>query len=482
MDTLVQEERTNMDICAQKTNIWAQEELEGADFGDKRLRNRFIHIMSDIAAQPEASVPQACGTEAATKATYRFLDNENVTPEAIRASHRDKTVERVKEYKVVLAVQDTTSLNYTTHKATSGLGPIDGNGSHGMHVHSVLAVSSDGVPLGLVHQQVWSRDPEKKRSKEERKKLPIEEKESYRWLQSVDATSKAMDIETRIITVADREADIFELFALARPDNMDLLIRAVQDRRVQVGDSEIGKLWKSVEAVEPANQIMTIHLEHKPGMPARDVTLMVRWLTVSIQPGANKKKKHTPVLLTAILVTEVNAPEGVEPLEWLLLTTLSVETFQQAAQCVIWYRFRWLIERYHFVLKSGCHLEKLQLETAERLERALALYCIVAWRLLHLTYLARVTPDASCEVVFQTHEWQALHAFTYQTNALPTTPPSLHEATRLVAKLGGFLARKSDGEPGVQTIWRGLRRLDDLASMWLLLHSFSSQEPFRSCG
>ncbi len=393
-----------------------------------------------------------------------------------------KTVERVKEYKVVLAVQDTTSLNYTTHKATSGLGPIDGNGSHGMHVHSVLAVSSDGVPLGLVHQQVWSRDPEKKRSKEERKKLPIEEKESYRWLQSVDATSKAMDIETRIITVADREADIFELFALARPDNMDLLIRAVQDRRVQVGDSEIGKLWKSVEAVEPANQIMTIHLEHKPGMPARDVTLMVRWLTVSIQPGANKKKKHTPVLLTAILVTEVNAPEGVEPLEWLLLTTLSVETFQQAAQCVIWYRFRWLIERYHFVLKSGCHLEKLQLETAERLERALALYCIVAWRLLHLTYLARVTPDASCEVVFQTYEWQALHAFTYQTNALPTTPPSLHEATRLVAKLGGFLARKSDGEPGVQTIWRGLRRLDDLASMWLLLHSFSSQEPFRSCG
>jgi len=475
MDTSAQEESTN-------TDSWAKDELGGADFGDKRLTNRFIHIISDIAAQPEASVPQACGTEAATKATYRFLDNENVTQEAIRASHRDKTVERVKEYKVVLAIQDTTSLNYTAHKATSGLGPIDGNGSNGMHVHSVLAVSSDGIPLGLVHQQVWSRDPEKKRSKEERKKLPIEEKESYRWLQSVDATSKAMDIETRIITVADREADIFELFALARPDNMDLLIRAVQDRRVQVGDSEVGKLWKSVEAVEPANQIMTIHLEHKPGMPARDVTLMVRWLPVSIQPSANKKKKQTPILLTAILVTEVNAPEGVEPLEWLLLTTLSVETFQQAAQCVIWYRFRWLIERYHFVLKSGCHLEKLQLETAERLERALALYCIVAWRLLHLTYLARVTPDASCEVVFQTHEWQALHAFTYQTNVLPTTPPSLHEATRLVAKLGGFLARKSDGEPGVQTVWRGLRRLDDLSSMWLLLHSFSSQEPFRSCG
>jgi len=482
MDSSVQEERANMDTCVQEKDLWAQEELKGADFGDERLTNRFIQIVRDIAAKPEASIPQACGDESATKAAYRFLDNENVTPEAIRASHRDKTVERVKGYKVVLAVQDTTSLNYAAHKATSGLGPIDGNGSNGMHVHSVLAVSSDGIPLGLVHQQVWSRDPEKKRSKEERKKLPIEEKESYRWLESVDATRKAMDSETHIITVADREADIFELFTLERPENMDLLIRAAQDRRVQVGDSEIGKLWKSVEAVQPANQTMTIHLDHKPGMPARDVTLMVRWLTLSIMPSANKKKKHTPVTLTAILVTEVNTPEGVEPLEWLLLTTLSVETFQQAAQCVLWYRFRWLIERYHFVLKSGCHLEKLQLETAERLERALALYCIVAWRLLHLTYLARVTPDASCEAVFQTYEWQALHAFTYQTNVIPSTPPSLHEATRLVAKLGGFLARKSDGEPGVQTIWRGLRRLDDLASMWLLLHSFSSQEAFRSCG
>ena len=471
-----------MDTCAQKKDLWAQEELAEADFGDKRLTKRFIQIVSDIAAQPEASIPQACGDEGATKATYRFLDNENVTPEAIRASHRSKTVERVKGYKVVLAVQDTTSLNYTAHKVTSGLGPIDGNGSNGMHVHSVLAVSSDGIPLGLVHQQVWARDPNEKGKKEKRKKLPIEEKESYRWLQSLEATKQAMTEDTHIITVTDREGDIFEFFALERPHNMDLLIRAVQDRRVQVDDSDIGKLWNSIESAPIAKQTMTIHLEHRPGMPARDVTLHLRWKTISILPPANKKKKYTPVTFTAILVTEADPPEGVEPLEWLLMTTLPVETFQQAAQCVLWYRFRWLIERYHFVVKSGCHLEKLQLETAERLERALAIYCIVAWRLLHLTYLARVTPDASCEVVFQTYEWQALHAFTYQTNVIPTTPPSLNEATRLVAKLGGFLARKSDGEPGVQTIWRGLRRLDDLSSIWLLLHSFFPQEAIRSCG
>ena len=170
-----------MDTCAQKKDLWAQEELAGADFGDKRLTKRFMQIVSDIAAQPEASIPQACGDEGATKATYRFLNNENVTPEAIRASHRGKTVERVKGYKVVLAVQDTTSLNYTAHKATGGLGPIDGNGSNGLHVHSVLAVSSDGIPLGLVHQQDWARDPKEKGKKEKRKKLSIEEKESYRW-------------------------------------------------------------------------------------------------------------------------------------------------------------------------------------------------------------------------------------------------------------------------------------------------------------
>jgi hypothetical protein len=465
-------------------DTWTQEELGGADFGDKRLTKRFVKLVSDLAAKPEASIPQACEDWASTKAAYRFLNHEKITPEAIRSAHRERTVERVKEYKTVLAIQDTTSLNYTMHQATSGLGPIDGNGSNGMHVHSVLAVSSDGIPLGLVHQQVWSRDPEKKREKEEHKKLPIEEKESYRWLQSLDATRKAMDGETHIITVADREADIFELFALPRVSHIDLLIRAVQDRLVHVEETEVRKLWESVEALPMTDQLMTTHVEHRPGKPARDVVLAVRWRTVQLLVPTKKKKKyeHASVTFTALLVTEVDPPEGETPLEWLLLTSLSVETFQQAAQCVLWYRFRWLIERYHFVLKSGCHLEKLQLETAERLERALALYCVVAWRLLHLTYLARFTPDTSCEVVFQTHEWHALYAFTYQTNVLPTTPPSLHEATHLVAQLGGFLARKSDGEPGVQTIWRGLRRLDDLSSMWLLLHSFPSQETIRSCG
>jgi hypothetical protein len=453
---------------------WAESEVGEANFGDKRLTNRFVQLTRDLAANPEGSVPQACGSWAATKAAYRFWDHDNVTPEAIRATHRNKAIECAKEYGTILAVQDTTSLNYAAHKATEGLGPIDGHGSLGVHVHSVLAVSPNGVPCGLVHQQVWSRDGLKKGKKEKRKQLPIEEKESYRWLESAEATQKAMSPEMHIITVADREADIFELFALPRPDTMDLLIRATQDRCVQVEDPKMRKLWESVEAVPEATDTMITHLEHKPGASARDVTFTLRWRTITILAPANKRKKYPHITLTAILVTETEPPEGAEPLSWLLLTSLNVETFSQAAQCVIWYRYRWLIERYHFVLKSGCHLEELQLETAERLERALATYCVVAWRLLWLTYQARKTPDISCELAFQDYEWQALYAFTHQTNVLPSVPPSLHEAIHWVAKLGGFLARSSDGEPGVQTIWRGLRRLDDLASMWFLLHSFTS--------
>jgi hypothetical protein len=450
---------------------WVMEELSQAELGDQRLTKRFMRVVSDVAARPEATVPQACADAAATKGAYRFWDHEQVTPEAIRAAHRAKTVERVQQERTLLAIQDTTTLNLNSHPKTQGLGPIDAHKTQGLQVHSVLAVSSQGVPLGLLHQQVWARDAQPRGNKQKRKQVPIEEKESYRWLQSLTATGQAVASGTHIITVADREADIYDLFALPRPAHMDLLIRAAYTRRVEA-DEQTGKLWDLLEQ-QPTQGSMSLHLEHKPGQKAREVTLTVRWKRLSILPPAPKGLHAVcePLSLTALLVTEAAPPAGQEPLCWLLLTTLPVETFLQAQQCVRWYRYRWLIERYHFVLKSGCRLEDLQLETAARLERALATYCIVAWRLLWLTYQARETPEVCCEVVFQPHEWQALYAITHRTTLLPATPPTLQQAVRWVAQLGGFLARVSDGDPGVQTIWRGLRRLDDLAAMWLLLHS-----------
>ncbi len=219
---------------------------------------------------------------------------------------------------------------------------------------------------------------------------------------------------------------------------MDFLIRAAYNRRVEA-DEQTGKLWDLL-LQQPVQGTTSLHLEHKPGQKARDVTLSLRYKRFMILPPSPKHLHavYEPIPLWALLVTEDHPPEGQAPLCWLLLTTLPVETFVQAEQCVRWYRLRWLIERYHFVLKSGCRLEDLQLETAARLERALATYCVVAWRLLWLTYQARESPDACCEAVFQPHEWQALYAFTHRTTLLPTTPPSLQQAVRWVAQLGGF--------------------------------------------
>ncbi|WP_348256623.1 IS4 family transposase [Leptolyngbya sp. PL-A3] len=171
-----------------------------------------------------------------------------------------------------------------------------------------------------------------------------------------------------------------------------------------------------------------------------------------------------------ILAEEEHPPDREEAIRWLLLTTVTVNDLQEAQQCLRWYSYRWLIERYHYVLKSGCHIEQLQLETADRIERALAAYAMVAWRLLWVTYLARRSPEQSYDEVFEAYEWQALYCTIHHSSLLPSTPPTLHECIRWIAQLGGFIERKGDGEPGVKTIWRGLRRPHDIAQTWQLAH------------
>lgn len=475
--------------ASKQMETWAQQEVGHAQLGDKRLSKRLVRMVTDLGNDPQASVPQACGDWAATKAAYRLWDHEQVSAEAIRAAHRESTVQRLAGQETVLAIQDTTALSLNAHRAMKGLGPIDSHKTRGVLVHSVLAVTAQGVPLGVLHQQVWARDPAQTGKKKKRHSLPISEKESYRWLQSLQATQQAVPEGTHIVTIADREADIYDLFAMPRAASMDLLIRASADRNVGQ-DEETEKLWQRVQA-SPVRGTMTIHLEHRPGEREREVTLAVRWASVTLRPSPHDAIGLHPVCkpihLMAVLAQEV--PEMLPPdhdprpdetnsgelLSWMLLSSLPVETFAQAAQCVLWYRCRWLIERYHLVLKSGCRIQELQVETAERLERALATYCIVAWRLLWLTYEARQRPDACCEVVLQPYEWQALYAHIHRSTTVPLTPPTLREATRWIAQLGGFLARTSDGEPGVQTLWRGWHRLEDLAAMWLLVHPGSSQ-------
>jgi hypothetical protein len=282
------------------------------------------------------------------------------------------------------------------------------------------------------------------------------------------ATQDALPDDLAVITVADREADLYDLFAAPRRSNHQLVIRAAYNRCV---DHEAHLLWEAMPQSPVLGQV-TVDLPRGDDRPARTARLTIRSATLTIQPPQNRKARASlaAIPLQVVLVTEDAPPEGAEAVEWLLLTTLPILTLADAMEVVQWYRLRWLIERYHYVLKSGCRIEELQLETAARLERALATYCIVAWRLLWLTYEARQHPDETCTEVLATHEWQALYCTIHQTRTPPPTPPTLRQAVHWIAQLGGFLGRKGDGEPGVKVIWRGLRRLEDIVATWVLLH------------
>jgi hypothetical protein len=455
---------------------WAADELQYAQLSDKRLNKRLMRLVHDLAARPTASVPEACGSWAATKAAYAFWDSAQVTPAQIRAAHYMRTVQRAQAHTRILVIQDTTELDVTAHPAPQDVGYLDHPKRRGLKVHSALGATSSGVPLGLLHQEVWRRDPAHLGKKHTRQRRRTAEKESQRWLTTLQATETTLPAAVGILTLADREADIYDLFALPRRPGHDLLIRAAYNRCV---DHEAHLLWDAA-AQSAVLGIQTLDIPRADERPARRATVTIRTATLAIQPPTNRKARGqlAAIPLQIVLVTEEPPPPGVEPLEWLLLTTLPVATLADALQIVAWYRLRWLIERYHYVLKSGCHIEELQLETAARLERALATYCIVAWRLLWLTYEARQQPDAPCTVALATHEWQALYCTIHQTPVPPdpTQPPSMRQAVRWIAQLGGFLGRTGDGEPGVKVIWRGLRRLDDIVATWVLIHGITPDQ------
>lgn len=451
---------------------WAATELQFADLGDKRRNKRLVRLVEDLASQPNASVPQASGDLAATQAAYEFWSSPRIQAQAIREAHQKSTLERVKQHSLIIAIQDTTELNFTHHPSKKGMGYLDNANSRGLKVHSVLCSSVQGVPLGVLHQQVWHRDLAELGKKHQRHKKLTQDKESQRWLSALDATGSMMSHETAVVTVADREADIYDLLVLPRRPNSHLLIRATHNRCVKRNPEavQVERLQSVMEQTPTCGQL-TLELRRHPERVARQATLTLRTTTLELQPPPThpERERLEPVSLQVILAVEDNPPPGVEPVCWLLLTTLAVSCFEDVVECLRWYSYRWLIERYHFVLKSGCRLEQLQLETGERIQRALATYTIVAWRLLWITYQARYHPETPADTVLATHEWQALYCTIHKTSIPPVSPPSLNTCVRWIAQLGGFLARKGDGEPGVKTLWQGLQRLHDIAQTWLLL-------------
>lgn len=436
---------------------WVHDELPGLDLGDERLNRRCMQLVSLMAEQPEASVMRCCGTMAEAKAAYRFLDNPRVSAEALRECITHAARGRICAHKRVLVAQDTTTLTLSAHPKTEGMGPV-GRGASGFFVHTAMAISSDGTPIGIVHQQVWARDPQAAHSRDQRRDRPIEDKESYRWIQALAATEACVPATTELLTVADREADIFEMFARHRPDNSHLLIRACRDRRV----SDTQTLFEAVAAAPVVGQF-DVTVGRGRERPPRTATLQARGLAVTITTPTHgiHDRSLGPVSLSVIMAEEVAAPAGQEPLCWVLLTDLPVSDLEDARGFVRDYALRWLIERYHYTLKSGCRIEDCQLRHIDRIDRLVALYCVVALRLLWMTYTARNAPDTPCTTVFTDLEWRVLYAYVHDKPP-PDTPLSIRQAVLYVARLGGFKGRAGDGDPGVKVLWRGMIRLHDM--------------------
>jgi hypothetical protein len=446
--------------------LWAAKECATADFGDVRLSQRLVSLVAELTEHPQSSLPEALGQWSSTKAAYRFFSNEKVTVKAIYDSQREATLDKMQDQSIVLAIQDTTIFNFTLHRKTEGLGPIGQSGLSGFFLHSCLAVSATGVPQGILAHRLWTRSTEEKGRRELRRKRPLEDKESARW---IDVTKEARTVvpdSTKVIMVGDRESDIFDLFLLAT-NHHDFLVRAAWDRRLHDSDEH---LWHAVENA-PILGRTTIQVPRTEERPEREALLTLQAATVTLRTPPHRKKENlTSPTLNALLVREQAPQDGEAPIEWMLLTTLPITTFEEGLQCLIWYTYRWRIERYHYILKSGCQIEKLQLEAKDRLMRAVAVYSIVATRLLWLTYQARETPEAPCTVVLRESEWKALYATKHKTTSLPEHPPNLQTAVLWIAKLGGFLGRAHDGNPGLKVLWKGLRRLEDLTTMWEILH------------
>jgi hypothetical protein len=434
-------------------------ELRWVELGDQRLNRRARRLLEKLGEKPTVSIPAACGGWGETRAAYRLFDHPAVTAERVLAPHIACTEERLREHPRVLCIQDTTELDYTTKKGIAGLGPLNYESRWGMYLHPTLALTPERVPLGLLGAYSWARAPGSLGQAKDPSR-PLEEKESVRWVDGFARVNELAEqlTDTRLTYIADREGDIYDLFVEAPcpARGADWLVR------VQHADRLLADGSKLREVIDAAAVLTDITFERPAsnGRRARTVHQQIKVVRVTLKAPARADRTLPAVTVTALLATEAQPPGDEEPLDWLLLTNLPVETPEQAIEKLAWYLCRWQIEVYFKVLKSGCRIEQLQLEKRERLDPALAFYMIIAWRVLFLTMLGRECPEMPCDTVFADAEWKAVYLVT-QRKSPPREPPSLDTMVRMVAGLGGFLNRKSDGFPGPKTLWIGLQRVPD---------------------
>lgn len=473
-------------------------EVASADLGDKRLNKRLSLIIERSETHPNLSIPAAMHSRAEMEAAYRFFANENVTPEKILASHYSMTKQRIAEHSVCILVQDTTELDLTRpNQQVKGAGPMSSNAQFGAFVHPLMAFTTDGVPLGFVWQKNWARDaiatdvPVETKQKK-RKETPIEEKESIRWIEGLRAARKVAEqcSATQCVLTCDSESDIYELFAEPLATNhgraLEILVRGCQDRSTTENGQKILDLVRATDCrytaiVDVSSRKAKTKVEtrkRQSDRPARTAEVAVRSCQVTLRPPPRHDRKLPPVTVNVVLVEEASPPAGQVPIQWLLITTLPIETDEQVRAIVEYYCIRWGIEVFFKTFKSGCRVEERQFEYLNRELNAIAVYMIVAWRVMLACRLGRMCPDLDCEVMFETSEWQSVYMIVKKQDP-PSKPPRLNEIVRMIASLGGYVPR-SKTEPGTQTLWIGLQRMHDFANCY---DSFGppSRQPKGTC-
>jgi hypothetical protein len=464
---------------------WIREEMKTADLQDQRLNDRLREVLAQLASRPTASIPAACGGRAEMEAAYRLFDNDKVTFENILESHVRATCERIAAQGVVILAQDTTEVDLTRpEQQVRGAGPLDKGSRRGALLHLLHAFTPDGTPLGTVHAAAWTREelPRPPLTGAQRAAIPLEEKESYRWVVALrQAQGEARrHPSTRIICVADSEADIYELLAegISEAQAAEWIVRAGQNRALQQNDDQTSAAYLREQLVaQPLLFTQTISVrgrkakvncdDHGRRQPrqSRKTEVEARAARVTLRPPWRPGQKLPGVSVNVVLVHEPNPPHGDVPVEWILLTNLPIDNPDQVRQVIEHYCVRWMVEVFFRTLKTGCRAEERRFEHIDRQLRCLAVYLIVTWRTLYVCRLGRRCPDISCEAIFEPAEWKAVYRVV-QNQPPPCQPPPLGEMLRMLAQLGGYVNRRRKDPPGPQTVWLGLQRMHDFALCW----------------
>lgn len=426
-------------------------DLPGLNLGDTRRNDRLVTIINNITARPASSIPQQNKSWYDTKAAYNFFSNGQISVDSLRNTMMSYGQTRVGDELQVLVVHDISNISYNSSNA-AGLGYLDSTSGKGIMCYTSMAVSPQGLPLALLYQHSWIRAYEQLGKSKLRKKLPFEDKESHLWYKGVSEVNNLLKKDTHKIHIADREADIYELFFQHFESNTDLLIRARHNRRVAEG----GHLWDIISKM-PLCTTAVIEVPDKRSNKKKKIKTEIRYRKIELLRPLDTRHAYDSVELTAIEVKQTgNQADGIH---WKLLTTHDIDSAAGVLQCVKWYSYRWLIERFHYVLKSGTKIEELQLRQAERLQKAILVYSLAAFMIMLLVYEARAYPELSCEVILTEAKWKTLYLLIHGNRKIPEKPPSLLQAVMWIGRLGGHLGRKSDGYPGLKTVWLGHQHL-----------------------